>query len=734
MQVNASFVCPDGKYSLPGSDNVGACICPTFSVSRLNSKYVSECICEPGYFKQYNSQYAIGGWFCAPCNPGQGCYNNSNFTCPTHASSYAMAKSYTDCWCLSGFFNATDRTEANYCQECPLNYYCTGKGAIETCVANAISPVQSPAYTACFCDLGWKGVNNSACVACQSPTYCYGGIEAQCSEGTYSPSLAWDRLNCSCIAGRWGPSGGPCIVCSAGKYNTFPGCIACSNTTDLDCSLCEIGTASSVLGRNSTCDVCPTGKYSYPPNQKGATSCVDCGNGTFSEVGAGNCTPCADGRYSTGGAGVCTLCPTGTYGGGMVSVCTSCPAGMYGILAPDSSVRTYPPKSFDYGTAETASTFLGRPAFSQNITLNSTGISYGVGQYSLFFSSKAIDYRTQKSNMFSSNTLLSYWQAKAYLSGDFNTTYVNNTYILSDYPGEWLVIQFPYLIRLTGYAMTVGAAANYFPGQFKMYGSTDGWLFTEIPQASVMNSLQTTSYIPKGYNKTVTPASDPILYLGFTVNKLNLWFPTPERLQLHKLIIYGTEFLDLWNLPDRCASCPSGTYSTVLGSLSSLTCTNCDVGTYSTVIGAASVDNCSACLAGTYSFLSGCQPCSPGTYSTTVRAVNSGTCIACLAGTFSRRQGSSGCDQCQPGYFSQQNTTTCTGCPAGSYNTASGSGNCSLCNAGTYSLESAAQCSPCGVGTFNTEMGRWNCTICQDGTFAGEGKTEVLGFKLCFQD
>jgi hypothetical protein len=370
------------------------------------------------------------------------------------------------------------------------------------------------------------------------------------------------------------------------------------------------------------------------------------------------------------------MCPHGTYGGGVVSACTLCPAGMYGTLLPYSDIRTYPPKSFDYGTDETASTFLGRPAFSQNITLNSTGISYGVGQYSLFFSSKAIDYRTQKSNMFSSNTLLSYWQAKAYLSGDFNTTYVNNTYILSDYPGEWLVIQFPYLIRLTGYAMTVGAAANYFPGQFKMYGSTDGWLFTEIPQASVMNRLQTTSYIPKGYNKTVTPASDPILYLGFTVNKLNLWFPTPERLQLHKLIIYGTEFLDLWNLPDRCASCPSGTYSTVLGSLSSLTCTNCDVGTYSTVIGAASVDNCSACLAGTYSFLSGCQPCIPGTYSTTVRAVNSSTCIACLAGTYS------------PG-----NAFQCTACGAGRYSSVlAGSSNdiCEACAAGKYSNETSA--------------------------------------------
>ena len=732
------MVCPDGKYSMPGSDDSGDCLCPPNAYSQQNARYVTECICDSGYYKEYNGLFALGGWYCKLCLPGEFCYNNTNRTCPDHSSSYGVAKTYLDCFCDAGYRNVTTaRTEQAFCEDCPANNYCTGKGDVQSCVANAVSPTQSKIYTRCYCDFGWKGVNNSACVGCQSPTYCYGGVEAQCSEGTYSPSLAWDRLNCSCIAGRWGPTGGPCIICSAGKYNTFPGCIACSNTTDLDCSLCEIGTASSALGRNTTCDVCPAGKYSYPPNQKGATTCVDCGNGTFSGVGAGNCTPCADGRYSTGGAGVCTLCPTGTYGGGMVSVCTSCPAGMYGILAPDSGIRTYPPKSFDYGTAETDSTFLGRPAFSQNITLNSTGISYGVGQYSLFFSSKAIDYRTQKSNMFSSNRELSYWQAKAYLSGDFNTAYVNNTYISSDYPGEWLVVQLPYLIRLTGYAMTPGISALYFPGEFKMYGSSDGWSFTEIPQASVMNRLGISAY---PYNKTVTPASDPILYLGFTVNKLDIWPPTPERLQLSKFIIYGTEFLDLWTLPDRCASCPTGTYSTVLGSPSSLTCTNCKAGTYSTVVGAASIFDCSACLAGTYSLLGayGCQPCSPGTYSTAVGSVNISTCAACLAGTFLTQQGGTGCDQCLAGYFSGVSglNTTCGTCMAGKYSfpanqkgatfceacangtvSGVGSGNCTSCLNGSYAVSGDSVCTQCAAGTYGIGV-IGICTSCSTGKYS----------------
>ena len=205
--MNASFACPDGKFSLPGSDNLGACVCPDFSSSKQNARYVQECTCIDGYYRQYSNAYAIGGWFCAPCNPGQDCYNNTNYTCPVHASSYAMAKSYQDCWCQSGFLNATDRTESNYCQDCPINRYCVGKGSVETCTENAVSPVQSASSTACTCWNGYKGLNNTPCVACDSPYYCFAGIQATCSEGTFSPPQAYDRLQCGCSPGRWGPSG-----------------------------------------------------------------------------------------------------------------------------------------------------------------------------------------------------------------------------------------------------------------------------------------------------------------------------------------------------------------------------------------------------------------------------------------------------------------------------------------------------------------------------------------------
>ena len=205
--VNFTTVCPDGKYSLPGSDDIGDCLCPSNAYSRQNSKYVTECICDSGYFKEFNGAYVLGGWYCRLCLPGEFCFNNTNKTCPENSFSMGVAKSFQDCYCNPGYKNTTVRTEQAFCEDCPENSFCTGKGAVESCTTNAVAPIQSTDFRKCYCGWGYKGVNNTPCVSCQSPTFCYGGVEAQCSEGTFSAPLSWNRLNCSCIPGRWGPSG-----------------------------------------------------------------------------------------------------------------------------------------------------------------------------------------------------------------------------------------------------------------------------------------------------------------------------------------------------------------------------------------------------------------------------------------------------------------------------------------------------------------------------------------------
>jgi hypothetical protein len=201
-QANFTSACPNGTYSLAGSDEIYDCSCPENSISKRNSQNVMQCVCLPSFFKEFSFLYPPANWWCRPCQSGEYCLESVNVSCPAHASSHASAKSYSDCFCLESFKNATNRTAENFCEVCPANSYCSGRGAIESCVTNAISPVQSASYTACKCYLGYKGINNTECVACQSPTYCYGGVQAQCSEGTFSSQLSWDRLNCSCIPGE----------------------------------------------------------------------------------------------------------------------------------------------------------------------------------------------------------------------------------------------------------------------------------------------------------------------------------------------------------------------------------------------------------------------------------------------------------------------------------------------------------------------------------------------------
>lgn len=325
--VNLTIACVGGKYSLAGSDAENDCNCPEQATSRQKASEAAQCICNSGYYKEYSSAAVLGGWTCQLCKPGEFCYDNTNRTCPPHSTSLGVARSVQDCYCLPGHANVSSPTELELCMDCPANSYCTGKGEKEACVANAVSPSQSTGPSKCYCDWGWKGLNNSACVACESPTFCYGGIEAQCYEGTFSTPLAWDRMNCSCVPGWWGPQGGPCRACSAGKYNLLPGCTACDAETDTDCTKCAVGTASSVEGRNTTCDPCKAGTASSLDGR----TCDACPNGTFSLARAGNCSTCALGWWAAAGSSTCTACPRDTYldvgGKGGVEACQPCPLG-----------------------------------------------------------------------------------------------------------------------------------------------------------------------------------------------------------------------------------------------------------------------------------------------------------------------------------------------------------------------------------------------------------------------
>ena len=270
------------------------------------------------------------------CQPGQFCYNDLNSTCPVHTTSDIDSTRYQDCYCTAGYYNLTVQTADGMCQDCPANSYCTGGGSIVSCTANAVSPTQSPDPRKCYCDWGYEGVNNSACMACTSPNYCYGGVKATCPSGSSCANLSWGISNCTCNPGRWGASGGACIQCGPGKYKPSQGCSACTNQTDADCLICSAGSYSTMLGRSSVCDACAAGTYSLD----GATKCLGCENGTFSLSNSSICTQCQLGYYAPANSSACTPCPKNTYlnvgGKGSVSDCMPCPTGTTSAILGNS--------------------------------------------------------------------------------------------------------------------------------------------------------------------------------------------------------------------------------------------------------------------------------------------------------------------------------------------------------------------------------------------------------------
>ena len=205
--ANLSMVCPDGKYSLPGSDNVSQCLCPPYSSSVRKSTNVSVCTCNPGYYQVANAGYQLSGWQCQVCQPDDYCYNGLNVTCPPKSHSGPGVSDYMQCACNAGYMNATVQSADSLCQDCPAGSFCTGGGLVEACVANAFSPTQTANSSSCTCNLGYAGVRNAPCVPCASPNYCYGGLVATCPAGTQAANLSWALSNCTCSAGRYGAAG-----------------------------------------------------------------------------------------------------------------------------------------------------------------------------------------------------------------------------------------------------------------------------------------------------------------------------------------------------------------------------------------------------------------------------------------------------------------------------------------------------------------------------------------------
>ena len=94
--------------------------------------------------------------------------------------------------------------------------------------------------------------------------------------------------------------GQQCVPCARGQFSTRQMATTCdlcpsgsyANATGMSfCFLCDVGTATAVLGSGSACPYCPIGQFSFSTGQ---TNCAPCANGI--ECGAGSATA-TEGRW-----------------------------------------------------------------------------------------------------------------------------------------------------------------------------------------------------------------------------------------------------------------------------------------------------------------------------------------------------------------------------------------------------------------------------------------------------
>ena len=149
-----------------------------------------------------------------------------------------------------------------------------------------------------------------------------------CPENTTSEPGSYNLDACQCKPGWYGPNGGLCVQCDAGKYKTAAGSHICTPCPDD-----HISESGSFSPRACQCTAgyyqfyegycAPCGYDMYKP-EVGPQSCTDCPLNTVSQPTSIVCQ-CMPGWYGPDG-GPCTQCNAGTYKTASGSqICTPCP-------------------------------------------------------------------------------------------------------------------------------------------------------------------------------------------------------------------------------------------------------------------------------------------------------------------------------------------------------------------------------------------------------------------------
>lgn len=213
--------------------------------------------------------------------------------------------------------------------------------------------------------------------------------------------------------------------------------------------------------------------------------------------------------------------------------------------------RQYPPKAYNTFTSETTITgelqnILPTTFYKQIITLNTTDINYGFGDY-IIYSSSTYTSQYDKKLLFNNNQneVGGHWQVDNYT---LNTGIYNKfNYIVNDYLGDWIIIKIPNSILLTKYRIyrsLDNTLKNRAPSEWKVYGSNNGINWEEIIDASQIIRLNDTSYINGLYEK-ITNVIKTYIYIGFVFNKTMPDNNYNNTLHFAEIQLFGREYLNI---------------------------------------------------------------------------------------------------------------------------------------------------------------------------------------------
>lgn len=243
-----NFFCHDGNQFS----------CPANSLNIFpGGSHVTDCQCLHFF---YRTNLTDDSFVCAPCQPGDLCYDPSYYSCPDSRQLVVKNSSFiNNCVCVDSYFNSMDDLN---CHTCPEDAFCQD-GFLFSCAPDrwTQSLQFQDEHSDCVCRSGTYD-NHGVCETCPENFFCIGDNYAhECPDHSTSEPGSNSILSCECDMGYENVSypSLACQRCIDGSFKSMAGNSPCE-----PCRLCsaavnqEYAKVACSYTHNAVCDACDT--------------------------------------------------------------------------------------------------------------------------------------------------------------------------------------------------------------------------------------------------------------------------------------------------------------------------------------------------------------------------------------------------------------------------------------------------------------------------------------------